>query len=485
MSDNHSRLAAIAVRAMRERGLEPDFSKEAMAQLATIDHASAAPGLPDLRKLLWCSIDNDDSRDLDQLSVAADLGGGKTRIWVAIADVDGLVKKGTPIDVRAAKNTTSVYTAGGIFPMLPEKLSTGLTSLNQDVDRDAFILSYVIDADGNATDESLSFARVHNSAKLAYNSVAAWLDGKGPLPAPAAAVPGMDAQLKLQDKAAQALRAHRHAQGALELESMQTRAVFTDGNVTSLELDHHNRATEFIEELMVAANGAAARFLARAKIPSLRRVVRTPKRWEKIVAYAATFHETLPNEPDSKVLEGFLSKRQAADPLHFPDVSLAVVKMMGPGEYVVETPGETPIGHFGLAVRDYTHSTAPNRRYPDLITQRMVKAAIAKAAPAYDKGELEALAKQCTAQSANADKVERQLRKSAAAILLEHRIGESFDAIVTGSSQDGVYVRCLQPPVEGRVTQNDASLEVGQRTRVKLLSVNVDRGYIDFAAVKA
>ena len=394
-----------------------------------------------------------------------------------------MVKKGTPLDAHAAQNTTSVYTAGGVFPMLPEKLSTGLTSLNQDEDRDAFVIAYTVAADGTDIDETLTFARVRNHAKLAYNSVGAWLENKGPLPAPAAAVPGMDAQLKLQDRVSQTLRKHRHELGALDLESLQTRAVFKDGNVADMELEGHNRATWLIEELMVAANGATARFLARAKISSLRRVVRKPKRWDRMIVYAQTFKETLPAEPDSKALEEFLNRRHTADPVHFPDVSLAVVKMMGPGEYVVEDPGEAAIGHFGLAVRDYAHSTAPNRRFPDLITQRMVKTALQKKAPAYTRDELEALARHCTEQENNADKCERQVRKSAAAILLEHRIGESFDAIVTGASKDGVYVRTLHPPVEGRVTQNEKELDVGQSAKVKLTAVNVDRGFIDFTRV--
>jgi len=475
------RLATIAKRVMLERGLAPDFAPAALQQLAQLKAPSATPGLEALRDRLWCSIDNDDSLDLDQISVGQELPGGSVRILVAIAGVDDLVKRDTPLDDHAKQNTTSVYTAGGIFPMLPERLSTDLTSLNPDQDRDAFLIAYTIGPDGAQSDESLSFARVHNRAKLAYNSVSAWLEGPGPLPAPAAAVPGMDLALRLQDRIAQLLRQRRRESGALDFETLQPRAVFHDGEITTLQNDLHNRGTQLIEELMVACNGVVARFLRAAQIPSLRRVVRTPKRWDRIVAYAAGFHESLPAKADSGALERFLAARRVADPLRFPDLSLDIVKMLGPGEYVVEAPGDPPVGHFGLAVRDYTHSTAPNRRFPDLITQRMVKAALAKKTPAYSRDELEALALHCTEQENAADKVERQVRKSAAAIFLEKRVGETFAAVVTGVSKDGTWVRCLNPPVEGKLVHGAAGLDIGHQLRVKLIGVNVEAGFIDFA----
>ena len=404
-----------------------------------------------------------------------------TRILVAIADVDGLVQRGTPLDAHASQNTTSVYTAGGIFPMLPEHLSTDLTSLNPDVDRDAFIIEYVIGPDGYSTQEKLSFARVHNQAKLAYHAVGDWLEGKGPLPEAAARVPGMDLQLKLQDAAAQRLRKRRSDMGALEFDTIQPNAVFRDGEVTSLQSQLHNRGTQLIEELMVAANGATARFLAAARIPSLRRVVRVPKHWDRIVQYAGALRASLPAQPDSKALEAFLAAQRAADPLRFPDLSLAIIKMLGSGEYVVEIPGEARVGHFGLAVRDYTHSTAPNRRFPDLITQRMVKAALAERSQAYQVEELSALASHCTAQENAADKVERQLRKSAAAILLERRTGEHFAALVTGVTEKGTWVRTLPLPVEGRLIHSRKGLGIGDKLNVKLVSVDVERGFIDFS----
>jgi exoribonuclease-2 len=474
------RLATIAHRVMLERGLAADFAPAALQQLAGFAGPSAVPGREDLRDRLWCSIDNDDSLDLDQISVGEELPGGAVRILVAIAGVDDLVKRDTPLDDHAKQNTTSIYTAGGIFPMLPERLSTNLTSLNGGEDRDAFVIAYTVAADGSLGTESVSFARVHNRSKLAYNSVSAWLDGKGPLPPPAAAVPGMDQQLRLQDRVAQLLRSRRRESGALDLETIQPRAVFQDGEIASLDDQQHNRGTQLIEELMVACNGVVARFLRAAKIPSLRRVVRVPKRWDRIVAFAAGYHTTLPAKPDSGALEQFLTERRTADPLRFPDLSLMIVKMLGPGEYVVEAPGDPPIGHFGLAVRDYTHSTAPNRRFPDLITQRMVKSTLARQAPAYAREELEALAAHCTEQENAADKVERQVRKSAAAIFLEKRIGESFQAIVTGVNKDGTWVRTLTPPVEGKLVHGAAGLDVGHRLHVKLIGVNVEAGFIDF-----
>jgi exoribonuclease-2 len=482
MTLNHrQRLAEIARRAMVERGLSPEFSPEALAQLRGIGAAAAEPGLPDLRGLLWCSIDNDDSRDLDQLSVAEPLSDGTTRVRVAIADVDGLVRRETPLDRHAQQNTTSVYTAGGIFPMLPEQLSTDLTSLNAEQDRDALIIEYQVDASGTSSHEKLSLARVRNRAKLTYRAVGLWLEGQGPLPEIAARVPGMEAQLRLQDAAAQRLRQRRCTQGALDFDTIEPTPVFRDGRVTAIERQLHNRGTELIEELMVASNGVTARYLGAARIPSLRRVVRVPKRWDRIVAYAANLRAQLPAQPDAAALERFLAEQRVADPLRFPDLSIAIIKMLGSGEYVVESPGQAPVGHFGLAVRDYTHSTAPNRRFPDLITQRMVKAALAQRPPAYLEADLVTLAAHCTAQENAADKVERQLRKCAAAILLEHRIHEHFGALVTGASEKGTWVRCLSLPVEGRLIHTRPGLDIGERVNVKLVSVDVERGFVDFS----
>src|SRR3954451_24965240 len=396
--DHDCHLRDLAHETMIERGLAPDFSAEVEKQLAGINapaHENDA-SIKDLRKLLWCSIDNDDSRDLDQLTVAEDLGGGNIRAMVAVADVDALVKKATPIDDHARANTTSVYTAARIFPMLPEKLSTGLTSLNEHEERIAVVMDMVIASDGSVTKGEVYRARVHNKAQLAYNAVVMWLEGKGEMPPKVKAVPGLAENIKMQDRVADKMRELRHEHGALDLETIEARAVIKDGHVVDLQAEARNNAKNLIEDFMIAANGVSARFLASKGFASLRRVVRSPERWDRIEAIAAKFGEKLPSDPDSQALEEFLVRRRKADPMRFPDLSLAIVKAMGAGEYVVEQPGQTSIGHFGLAVRDYTHSTAPNRRFPDLITHRLVKAALAGAKTPYSSDELGALASHCT-----------------------------------------------------------------------------------------
>ena len=468
---------------MLDRGLEPDFPPAAQAEA---DHlvspvSGGGAGIRDLRQLFWSSIDNDDSRDLDQIEVAEAQPGNAIRIWVAIADVDALVQLGSAIDRHAKVNTTSVYTAAQIFPMLPEKLSTGLTSLNDGEDRVAIVMEMTVAADGTLAASDVYPAWVHNHCKLAYDALAAWLDGTGPMPPPLAAVPGMDAQIRLQDQAASRLRKLRHEQGALELETIEARPVLVDGKVTDLREDKPNRAKQLIEDFMVAANGVTARFLDQHDFPSLRRVVRTPKRWDRIVELAAGLGAHLPEEPDARALNEFLEQRHQKDPLRFPDLSLSVIKLLGPGEYVADPPGGDPPGHFGLAVKDYTHATAPNRRYPDLITHRLLKAAFGKRPAPYSLDELAELGQHCTQQEDAAQKVERQVRKSAAALLLENRVGETFDAIVTGASDKGTWVRTLHPLVEGRVERGFQGLDVGDRVRVRLLSTDVERGFIDFA----
>jgi VacB/RNase II family 3'-5' exoribonuclease len=481
-----SLLQSIAHRAMLERGLLPDFSPSALTELDGIHGPAtrAEQSTRDLRNLAWCSIDNDDSRDLDQLTVAEAMAGGSIKILVAIADVDALVKKPSALDDHARHNTTSVYTAAEIFPMLPEKLSTDFTSLNYESDRLAVVVEMVIAADGSLQDSDLYRATVRNRAKLAYNSVAGWLEGSAAMPQVIGKVDGLDENLRLQDRAAQKLKALRHMHGALNLETIEARPVFDGDELKDLEAERKNRAKAIIEDFMIAANGVTARYLALKMFPSLRRVVRTPKRWDRIIELAADHGFTLPQKPDSKVLEQFLISAKAADPLRFPDLSLSVIKLLGAGEYVVELPGGSAAGHFGLAVRDYTHSTAPNRRYPDLITQRLLKAAMTGRSLPYGNDELQALAKHCTEEEDAAKKVERQVEKSAAAMLLESRIGERFDAIVTGASDKGTWVRLLHPPVEGRLVSGFERMDVGHTLRVELIHTDVARGYIDFKRVE-
>jgi exoribonuclease-2 len=475
-------LAAIAHRAMLARGLEPDFSDAVRTELAAIDgpaHPSDA-GLRDLRDLPWCSIDNDDSRDLDQLTVLR-TNGGDAGILVAVADVDALVGVSSAIDAHAAANTTSVYTAAGIFPMLPEKLSTDLTSLGEGDERLAMIVDMTVNDAGEVTASDVYRGIVRNHAKLAYNAVAAWLDGAAPAPQPLAAVRGLDAQLRAQDAIAQRLKRSRSEKGALTLDTLDVRPVFEAGTLADLRPDTKNRAKELIENFMIAANVATVTFLGRRGFPSLRRVLQSPQRWRRIVDLAAGLGGALPPEPDAAALDAFLRERRKADPAQFADLSLAVVKLLGSGEYAVEFPGGAPEGHFGLAVKDYAHSTAPNRRFPDLVSQRLLKAALAGRAPPYSNDELRALAAHCTEQEDNATKVERQVQKSAAALLLARRIGATFDAIVTGASEKGTWVRISHPTVEGRVVRGFEGLDVGDAVRVELVHTDASRGFIDFA----
>ena len=475
-------LKSIAHRAMLERGLLPDFSTEALAELDRMDRSTAADGntIRDLMNLLWSSIDNDDSRDLDQLTVAEAVPAGRIRIRVAIADVDSLIKEGSAINEHARNNTTSVYTSAEIFPMLPEKISTDLTSLNFNEDRVSIVIEMVVNADGSIGSSSIQRAWVRNHAKLAYNSVAAWLDGNGKMPEAIPSVPGLEENLRLQDQAAQSMKKLRHVHGALSLETIEAKPAFDDDQIRSLEIEERNRAKEIIEDFMIAANGVTARYLSANGFPSIRRVVRTPKRWERIVEIASEHKYALPADPDSRALEEFLVQEKAADPLRFPDLSLAVIKLLGNGEYVAELPDGNALGHFGLAVKDYAHSTAPNRRYPDLITQRLLKAALEGKTIPYSKDELDDLALHCSEAEDAANKVERQVGKSAAALLLESRIGEHFDGIVTGASEKGTWVRLLRVPVEGKVVQGFDGLDVGDRVRVQLISVDVQQGFIDF-----
>jgi ribonuclease R len=490
MNPNHtnhrSLLQSIAHRVMLERGLLPDFSSEALAELGRIQHPAEIDWttVRDKRSLLWASIDNDDSRDLDQLTVSESLPDEKVKILVSVADVDSLVKDGSAIDAHARHNTTSVYTDAEMFPMLPERLSTDLTSLNFAEERLSIVVEMVVAADGSVQDSAIYRARVTNRAKLAYNSVAAWLDGKGSLPEAIAAVPGLDGNLRLQDRTAQRMKNLRHAHGALSLETIESKPVFDGDQIKTLEVEEKNRAKEIIEDFMVAANGVTARFLSASNFPSIRRVVRIPKRWDRIVEIALEHKIGLPANPDSKALEEFLIKAKAMDPVGFPDLSLAVIKLLGNGEYVAEPPEGNVPGHFGLAVKDYAHSTAPNRRYPDLLTQRLLKAAIDSQPIPYRLDELELLAAHCTQAEDAANKVERQVGKSAAALLLESRIGEQFDSIVTGASDKGTWVRLLALPVEGKLVSGFEGLDVGHRVRVKLSSLDVQRGFIDFKTAR-
>jgi len=439
----------------------------------------------DLRSLLWSSIDNVESRDLDQVEWAERASDNAIRLLVGIADVDALVPRGSAIDLHAAANTSSVYTGVEVFPMLPLELSAALTSLLPHVDRLAIVVSLLVSVDGTVQTEEVFRARLRNRAKLSYEEIGTWLedlsaDMSTHAPESVADVPGLEEQLRLQNEAAGRLRGERVRLGALSFETVEARPVVVAGRVTGLALTSHNEARDLIESFMVAANGAIADYLHRKGSLAIGRVVREPDRWPRIVELAKSLQDTLPDEPDSRALSEFLERRKKADPAHFADVSLSVVKLLGPGQYEVERPDEVPSGHFGLAVRDYTHSTAPNRRYVDLVTQRLLKACISNAAAPYSEAELETIAARCMDRENAARKVERLMRKIASATLLSNRIGEVFDAIVTGASPKGVFVRLLSPPVEGRVMRGERDLDVGDKTRVRLVSTDAERGFIDF-----
>jgi VacB/RNase II family 3'-5' exoribonuclease len=473
-------LQAIARRAMVKYGLEPDWPPEVRVELSKLAEVpSIAPR--DLRALPWSSIDNDDSRDLDQLEVCIE--GPSPRLLIAIADVDAFVRKGSALDAHAEMNTTSVYTPARIFPMLPPELSTDRTSLNEHADRDAIIVDMAIGGDGALAESDVYRARVRNHGKLTYDGVAAWLDGRGPAPAAFATEPDLPAQVKLQDRLAGRLRARREEEGALDFDRTELKPVVTDGVVTDLRTEEPNRARDLIESFMVTANGVTARFLSSRGYPSIRRIVRSPERWPRIVDLAGGYGVQLPAEPDARALEAFLKAQRTARPDEFADVSLSVIKLLGRGEYVAQTADGTSAGHFALAVSNYTHSTAPNRRFPDLVTQRLLKAAVAGGPATYPLAELTPLAAHCTKQEDAANKVERLVRKAAAALWMSNRIGQEFDAVVTGASNKGTWVRLRVPPVEGRLERGAQGLDVGDRVRVRLISTDPDQGFIDFARV--
>lgn len=478
---NAPQLFPLAVEAMRSHGLEPEFPQDVMAEADAARPRAAAPAtdLRDLRGLPWFSIDNADTRDLDQLSVVEPQADGTVRLLVAVADVDVLVPQGSALDRHAALNTTSVYTAAGVFPMLPEVLSTDLTSLHQGQARAAVVVDILVQADGSLGAHDLYRATVLNRAKLTYDDVSAWLEGKAPLPGPGD-VPALEQQLRVHDDVAARMRRCRQQRGALEIDTVSARPVFRDGALVDLRADERVRAKDLIADLMIAANTATAQFLAAKGFPSLRRFLESPRRWDRIEALAATFGTTLPAEPDAVALQRFMHARREADAAGFADLSLKLVKMLGPGAYVAAQPDGHDIGHFGLAASNYAHSTAPNRRYPDLVTQRLVKAAIAGGPPPYDFQALQDIARHCTEQESRANAVERQVLKAAATFLLQGRIGDTFDAIVTGAAPKGTFVRIAQPLLEGRLVRGFEEADVGDALRVRLVALDAGQGHIDF-----
>jgi exoribonuclease-2 len=480
MQHNGFDLVAAARQEMIDHGFHPDIPPDAVAQAAALPENPAADGgLRDLRGLLWSSIDNDTSRDLDQIEVA-EPAGDAVRIRVGIADVDAGVPPGSPIDRYAAQAATTVYAAAATFPMLPERLSTDVTSLAEHADRVAIVIEMVVAADGSVPESSVYPALVHNHAQLTYNGVGPWLEGRSAVPPKVSDSVDLQAQLKLQDKAAQSLRDARHRMGALQFDRVEMEPTFSDGHVQDIAAHKTNRATQLIEDFMIAANQVIAGTLQKGNVSSIRRVVKAPERWPRIVELAAQHGGKLPPEPDAKALSDFLAQRRQADPVHYADVSLTVLKLMGPGEYVLARPGDPDPGHFALAAHDYTHSTAPNRRFADLVTQRLIKALLEKRPVPYTDAQLVQIAGNCTLKEDAARKVRRAMDKRIAAVALEKRVGQSFSAVVTGVTPKGVFVRVLDPPVEGRLMHGEQGLDVGDRLHVKLLSVDPARGFIDF-----
>ena len=479
-------LTGKAHQAMIENGFEPEFTAEVWDQVKAIQsrpEPTEDASVRDMRQLLWSSIDNVTSRDLDQIEFAEQLPNGDIRVLVGIADVDASVAKDSPIDKHAAQNTVTVYTESKIFPMLPEELSTDLTSLNEGVERLAVVAEMIVKDNGDVPESTFYRALTHNYAKLDYESVGDWLDSKGEMPPKVANTPGLKEQLELQQQAALRLQKYRTAKGALDFESIESTTVVENGKITGLKSVEPNSARKLIENFMVAANVEMAEFLENHNALSLRRVVNSPKNWEGIVRIAAEYGEHLPAEPDQPALSAFLDKRRTADPDRFPDLSLSIIKNIGSGEYVVQRQGEDAGGHFGLAVRDYAHSTAPNRRFTDIVVQRLVKAVIGKTSSPYTGDELDAIAEHANLQEKAARKVERKMRKIVAATVMQRHIGENFDAIVTGDTQAGVFARILRPPVDGRIEQGQDRVRVGDKVRVRLLSANPNNGFIDFAVI--
>jgi VacB/RNase II family 3'-5' exoribonuclease len=481
----HIDLQAIAKTVVQQHGFQPDFAPEVQKQLQQLrvnpPVIAAGATVRDLRNLLWSSIDNDTSRDLDQIEVAERLPNGDVKVLIGIADVDAFVPKNSAIDQHAAREATTVYTGIRNFPMLPEELSTGKTSLLEHQDCLSVVTEFVVAADGHVTSSNVYRALVRNQAQLQYNSVGAWLEGTAAAPPKVAASADLQAQLRLQDEVAQKLRSKRYDNGALSLDTEEAFPLVLDAQVVDVLKQQKSHATELIEDFMISANGVVARLLD--KVSSLRRIVKQPERWDRIVQLAAGYGDKLPAAPDSKALNDFLIKRKTYDPDHFADLSLSVIKLIGPGEYVLERPGDPEAGHFGLAVQDYTHSTAPNRRFADIVTQRIIKSVLASQPNPYPDDELSSIATNCTQRGDAARKVEREMAKRMAAVAMQNRIGATFDAIVTGATPKGTFVRVAQPRVEGLLAQGQQGVDVGDKLRVKLIRTDVQHGFIDFARV--
>ncbi len=486
MPDYHNiDLHQIARTAITQYGFDFVAAKPVLDEINALDPRKLLDndqgGVKDLRELLWSSIDNTESLDLDQLEYCERGANGEIIVKIAIADVDLFVPKNSQTDIYAALNGTAVYTGIDVFPLLPTRLSTELTSLLPDADHNVLVIEFSVFPGGEITTGAVYRAFIRNKAKLIYEEIGDWIEGKTGVPALVERVPGLKEQLELQDEAAERLSKFRIGQGTLEFGTIEAKPVIREEKIIALIIKEKNRARSIIENFMIAANVTMSQFLKNAGLPMIQRVVRVPKNWPGIMKIAAAYDETLPLQPDAKTLAQFLHKRKIADPEMFPDLSLTIVKLLGPGEYVMLEPQADSVGHFGLAVMDYIHGTAPNRRYVDIIIQRLLKSVLDKQPCPYTQNELINCASRCTDRDSAAKKVERFMRKAAAAVLLSGRIGESFDAIVTGVSEKGTYARIVTPPAEGRVMRGEKGLFVGQKVKVRLIGMNPYQGQIDFA----
>lgn len=466
MEHHNHVLDKIVLEAMKERRLLPEFPVAVLREVAALKERPLPEKVKDLRSLYFVSIDNDDSKDLDQLTYAEG-----NHIYVAIADVDAYVKHGSAIDNYAKNNTTSIYTPTKMFPMLPLRLSNDLTSLNENVDRAAIVIELEVDERGQSSLVDLGLALVRNHKQLTYHRVSEWLNGILPWPSEE-----LKQQLILQDALAQKMLAYRTEQGALRFATTELRAILENGIAVGIKEREETRANRLIENFMIAANVGMTRYFINHNLFVLRRIVRVPKRWDRIVRLARELGTKLPSSPNVQALQEFLLREREKHPEQFHDLSLTIIKLIGRGEYVASEK----IGHFDLALRDYAHTTAPNRRYPDLIMQRILKGHLEGRSKVISKAELAAIARRCTEKEGDVMKIERRMIKCAAAMVLLKQIGKRFAAIVTGASPKGTWVRLVDPPIEGKLTRNCKGVDVGDRLTVELLRVDVRQGHIDF-----
>ncbi|HIJ06065.1 MAG: Exoribonuclease II [Methanomicrobiales archaeon 53_19] len=485
-SQNPPDLRKLADEAMERYGFSPKFPKNVLSEVERLNDEiipEERRSARDLRSILWISIDNHDTMDIDQIQFCERGPDDEILVKIAIADVDHLVGKGSATDRHAAKHGTSIYTGVVTYPMLPVRLSEDITSLHPKKDKLAVVIEYAVLSDGSIRHGEIYPAIVRNKAKLVYEVVGEWLENQGVFPYEDLDIPALPEQLLLQHEAAQKMKAERAKQGFLDLETIEASPVMVEGSVTGLVIQQESPAHSLIEEFMISANRTLVARLNERSYPMIQRIVRTPRNWQGIVEEAASYHYRLPADPDVQALASFLIAMKKKDPESFPDLSLTIVKLMGPGEYVAIAPDEDSVGHFALAVTDYTHGTAPNRRYVDIIIQRLIKASLKTQPAPYDIDELTMLAQHLSASEKAAKKVERFMRKAAGAVLLRDRVGETFRGLVTGASEKGTYARIIDPPVEGRVVKNEDGLKVGQRVQVRLLNTDPEKGFIDFERI--